>query len=136
MAEQGRCVSFQDKLRTLAEDRVMTVEELLREATFDSICPGICTNAGCDYSTEYEPDQRMLAVCNGCGSHYEAAYTFCEDNGGTRVDLVFSGTPVSLVAKLMSPLSFIFNGMMRKCLEKDMAALGKVIEGDLQVQPA
>ena len=43
----------------------MTVEELLREATFDSVCPGICMNEGCDYSSEYEPDQRA-GYCEAC----------------------------------------------------------------------
>lgn len=29
---------------------------LLEDAITDSICPGICTNKGCDYTTEVEPD--------------------------------------------------------------------------------
>ena len=33
------------------------LEELLRDATFDSACPGICLTDGCDYTTEVEPDQ-------------------------------------------------------------------------------
>lgn len=31
--------------------------EMLEEAVMDSVCPGICMNAGCDYTTEVEPDQ-------------------------------------------------------------------------------
>jgi hypothetical protein len=33
------------------------LEDLLRDATFDSVCPGICLSDGCDYTTEVEPDQ-------------------------------------------------------------------------------
>ena len=29
---------------------------MLEAATFDSVAPGICTNPGCDYSTDVEPD--------------------------------------------------------------------------------
>jgi hypothetical protein len=31
--------------------------QMLEDATFDSVAPGICSNPGCDYSTEVEPDQ-------------------------------------------------------------------------------
>jgi hypothetical protein len=34
------------------------VYEMLEKATFDSVAPGICTNEGCDYTTEVEPDCR------------------------------------------------------------------------------
>ena len=46
-----------EKLKELAESCDMSLEELLESATLDSVVPGICTNAGCDYTTEYEPDQ-------------------------------------------------------------------------------
>ena len=29
---------------------------MLEDAITDSVCPGICTNKGCDYTTEVEPD--------------------------------------------------------------------------------
>lgn len=29
---------------------------LLEDAITDSVCPGICTRKGCDYTTEVEPD--------------------------------------------------------------------------------
>jgi len=29
----------------------------LESATIDSVVPGICTNEGCDFTAEYEPDQ-------------------------------------------------------------------------------
>lgn len=46
------------KLRKLAElEGFETVTELLEHACRDSISPGICMNDGCDYTSEYEPDQ-------------------------------------------------------------------------------
>jgi len=31
--------------------------ELVADATADSVCPAICMNDGCDYTTGIEPDQ-------------------------------------------------------------------------------
>lgn len=45
-----------EKLQSLAEIEGMDVMDMLEEATFDSVAPGICTNEGCDYSTNVEPD--------------------------------------------------------------------------------
>jgi hypothetical protein len=46
-----------DKLMTLVEYSGYNDElELFEAATFDSICPGICLNDGCDYTTDVEPD--------------------------------------------------------------------------------
>ena len=44
------------KLEILAEIEGMNIIEILEEATFNGISPGICTNKGCNYTTEVEPD--------------------------------------------------------------------------------
>lgn len=50
-------MSRPDKLKTLAEaEGYETALELLEECVYDSVCPGICTNDGCDYVTNVEPD--------------------------------------------------------------------------------
>jgi hypothetical protein len=44
-------------------DRLMEIEgygdvvDLFAAVLSDSVSPGICINAGCDYTTEVEPDQ-------------------------------------------------------------------------------
>lgn len=45
------------KLEELADALDMNVDELLESAAIDSVVPGICTNDGCDFTAEYEPDQ-------------------------------------------------------------------------------
>ena len=55
------------KLQKLTQDWGYDDElAMLQDATFDSVSPGICTNKGCDYSTEVEPDQAhgYCEVCN------------------------------------------------------------------------
>ena len=52
-AEKG-----QIKLSQLVEtEGYPDIEALLRDATFNSACPGICLTNGCDYTIEVEPDQ-------------------------------------------------------------------------------
>jgi len=53
------------KVRELAEQVGMDVEEMLEEATFDSVAWGICTNPDCDYTTQVEPDCQE-GYCEEC----------------------------------------------------------------------
>lgn len=43
------------------------INNLLEEATYDSIAKGICTNPGCNYTTNVEPDQDT-GHCENCGT--------------------------------------------------------------------
>jgi len=55
-----------DKLAKLCEIEGLDEMALLERDTFDSVCAGICTNAGCDYSCQVEPDSDSgwCEVCN------------------------------------------------------------------------
>jgi hypothetical protein len=37
-----------------------TLDDLLKVATTDSVCPAICVTEGCDHTTEMEPDQEEV----------------------------------------------------------------------------
>ncbi len=54
--------------RLVASEGYPNLEELLRDASFDSACPGICMNESCDYTTEVEPDQEK-GWCEACGTN-------------------------------------------------------------------
>ncbi len=59
----------QAKLQQLAEaEGFFSVEEMLQDAALDSVCFGICTNPGCSYSTEVEPDQDR-GWCENCNTN-------------------------------------------------------------------
>ena len=50
--------SDQDKLQTLADYEGFTdVQEMFERTSLDSVMPGICTNDGCSYICDVEPDQ-------------------------------------------------------------------------------
>jgi hypothetical protein len=55
------------KLEDLAKIEGTTVDQLLTEATYDSVAKGICTNPNCNYTTEVEPDQEH-GHCENCGT--------------------------------------------------------------------
>ena len=54
-----------EKLTQLAELWGESVMELLTHASGDSLVPAICTNPGCEFATETEPDQRE-GWCEEC----------------------------------------------------------------------
>lgn len=53
------------KLETLAEVVGLTINEMFEKAIFDGTCPGICTNLGCNYTTNVEPDCSK-GYCEAC----------------------------------------------------------------------
>ena len=54
------------KLDQLASDYGFEdVMEMLETAMFDGVCPAICMNPGCNYSTDMEPDQDS-GWCEDC----------------------------------------------------------------------
>jgi hypothetical protein len=65
MTPSASTAPTQEKLAQLADAYALTVEELLEEYGNDSVVPGICMNPECDYTGEFEPDQRegWCGVC-------------------------------------------------------------------------
>jgi len=70
MASQQRKQELLDELLDaygLAKDD-MGLERFLEEYALDGCVPGICTEPGCGYTTEYEPDQDA-GWCENCGTN-------------------------------------------------------------------
>lgn len=61
------------KLKALMEaEGYGSLNDLLEASAFDSVSPGICTNPGCTYTTEYEPDQDQ-GWCEACDTNTVAS---------------------------------------------------------------
>jgi hypothetical protein len=54
------------KIQDLCDAFGEPLERLLKNASWDSVVPAICMREGCDYTTEYEPDQDS-GWCEECG---------------------------------------------------------------------
>jgi hypothetical protein len=78
---------------------------------------------------EFEPGKSYSIGCESCGVRYLTRMDFKPEGAWTRVEMHTSITPVSLMAKLMSPLSVVMKGMMRKALDGDLESLKKAAEG-------
>lgn len=55
------------KLKQLADYEDLDVMEMLEQASYDSVAPGICDNPGCDYVATVEPDCDA-GECEICGT--------------------------------------------------------------------
>src|SRR5262249_42210999 len=78
--------------------------------------------------TAFDPPRSYALGCNSCGCIYDSRLDFIPSAGGTKVTMSFNVKAVSFFAKLMSPLSRLFSGMMRKCFEGDLEAVKKAAE--------
>ncbi|MGF1632484.1 MAG: SRPBCC family protein [Phycisphaerae bacterium] len=86
--------------------------------------------------TEYAAPNHYVVEAFSHGTHYRSDFHFEQPSPGeTRVRMTFAGRPKSLPAKLMSPLGFMMKGMVKKCLEQDMADLAAVAEGPAEPTP-
>lgn len=56
-----------DKLGDLLANEGMDLNSFLDEYGLESVVPGICTNDGCEYTTDVEPDQTR-GWCEFCGT--------------------------------------------------------------------
>jgi len=79
--------------------------------------------------TSFDPPRGYTVEANSHGMRYETLFTFVDEAGGTRVTWTFNGTPLTLGTKIMAPIfGLLFNGVMKKCLQRDLEALRDVCE--------
>lgn len=78
---------------------------------------------------EFEPNRRYVLVCKNYGAEYRTEFRFTpEGTAATRVEVEFGVKAVSVMAKLMKPLSRMMMGMIEKCIARDLADLKGAIE--------
>ena len=79
--------------------------------------------------TEFDPPNQYVLAAESNGARYRTVHSLKPVDGGTEVSLEFGATPVSFLAKIMSPLmGIMMKGMLTRCLEEDLADIKKSIE--------
>jgi carbon monoxide dehydrogenase subunit G len=78
--------------------------------------------------TAYEPPHRVQLSANSCGAEFHSEFKITPEGNGSRVDVTMTTKPLSLFAKLMSPLSFLMVGTMKKCLQDDLEDIKSYLE--------
>ena len=76
----------------------------------------------------FERDRSYTLACDSCGCAYEFTHSFKPEGDGTVLEMQMNTRPISIFAKLMSPLGTLMMGSMKKCIAKDMDDLRASIE--------
>jgi uncharacterized protein YndB with AHSA1/START domain len=80
--------------------------------------------------TEWNPPQSYTASAYSCGTRCITTFTFKADGAATIVDVVYTATPVTFFAKLMSFMLAVMISTCRKMFENDLADLKAAAEGN------
>ena len=73
--------------------------------------------------TAFHPPEGYTVEADSCGAHYRAEYRFIPDIAGTHLRVTYDARPVTILAKLMSPLALLMTGPMKKCIDADLEDL-------------
>ena len=80
--------------------------------------------------TEFDPPRGYVLLAESHGSKYRTQHVFEEVEAGTRVRMIFEATPVSLMAKCMSPVFALMKKTLMKCLDDDLNDIKQACERD------
>lgn len=95
------------------ETRIMFGKEHTETMTFEDVVP----NRG------------YTLAANSCGVQYASVHTLSPEAGGTRLRLEMQSKPVTLGAKILSPvMGAMMKGTMRKMIRKDFDEVARVCE--------
>jgi carbon monoxide dehydrogenase subunit G len=78
--------------------------------------------------TAFDPPHGYTVGADSCGCRYCAEYRLVADIAGTHVRLLISTQPITLTAKLMSPLSFLMSGSMKMLIAADLEDVKRIAE--------
>ena len=78
--------------------------------------------------THFEAPRSFVVEAESHGAHYRTDFSFEPDGAGTRVTLVFSARPVSLLGRIFSVVGRAMFAGVRKALERDLEDLGRAAE--------
>jgi uncharacterized membrane protein len=80
--------------------------------------------------TSMRPNEHYTIGCESMGSKFSTDMVFTSAGQGTQVTVEMKCQPYTLGARLLSPMSALFMGMIRKCLRDDLTDLKRVAETD------
>ncbi len=80
--------------------------------------------------TQFDPPRGYVIEAASSGVRYVSTFTFEEHDGSTKALLRFEALPQSMAAKLLSPLSFLMTGAVRKALATDFEDLKRAAEAE------
>jgi carbon monoxide dehydrogenase subunit G len=81
--------------------------------------------------TAFDPPSRYVAEGDACGAHFVSELR-CEPDGegGTMLTIAMKTTPVTMLARLMTPIAKLTMGTSRKMIEQDLDDIFKAFVPD------
>ncbi|MFT5050477.1 MAG: hypothetical protein ACI8QZ_001879 [Chlamydiales bacterium] len=74
--------------------------------------------------TEFDPPKSYTVMAESHGMRYSTLFQFIPEDDGIRVTWTFTGTALTLGAKIMSPIfNLLMKGTMTRCMRNDLEAL-------------
>ena len=77
---------------------------------------------------EFAPPHRRVLTAHSHGTAYRVLHTFEPTGSGTRMRVVFEGTPTSLIARIMAPIGWLFLGTVKSQIAADLADIKREAE--------
>ena len=77
---------------------------------------------------EIEAPRRLILTAFNHGTAYRAEHLFEAHAGGTKLELAFEGRPVTLLARLLTPLGLLVRGTVKRQLTADLTDLAREAE--------
>lgn len=76
----------------------------------------------------FDPPHNYTLQCISCGTEYRSQFRFLPCERGTQLEQEFTTRPLTLVAKLLSPLSTIMFSPVKQSLHHDLRDLKQIAE--------
>jgi carbon monoxide dehydrogenase subunit G len=76
----------------------------------------------------FDPPRSYTVAAKSCGAEFKSVFRFAPNDAGTDVYFDFETKPVSFGAKLMSPLTKLMMGPMKRVMEEDLDDLRDAAE--------
>ncbi|MEO1614269.1 MAG: SRPBCC family protein [Planctomycetota bacterium] len=78
--------------------------------------------------TRFQPNKEYVVEAESCGAHFQTVFRFRPEGDQTSVEMEMTTRAITVMAKLMSPLSFMMAGTMKKCVLDDIRQLKQYCE--------
>jgi len=78
---------------------------------------------------EFDPPERFVITAFNHGARYRIEHQFKDLAPGTRLTLVYSARPITRIARLMTPVSYLFRSSLLHQIRSDLSDLRHAIEG-------
>jgi hypothetical protein len=76
----------------------------------------------------FDPPRSAVVESNSCGMYMASTFTFEPIPTGTRVRYAMNTRPLTFMARLMTPVGWLFSRTMRKLIRKDLDELARAAE--------